>query len=116
MSILQSSAYSDIMVFFLGREMEQNKVGMTSTLDRLRERRRPWQEKSQSWWQEVQIGGQSASRYSKELETDGYPAMQIPTREVGMYPMNPAVVMWISIRVLGHKLEWCLGQGNWETE
>ncbi|KAG5211701.1 hypothetical protein JEQ12_014130 [Ovis aries] len=70
-----------------GGEMEQNKVGMTSTLDRLRERRRPWQEKSQSWWQEVQIGGQSASRYSKELETDGYPAMQIQTREEQYLPV-----------------------------
>lgn len=60
MSILQSSAYSDIMAFFWGREMEQNKVGMTSTLDRLRERRRPWQEKSElvarsSDWRAISI-------------------------------------------------------------
>lgn len=29
---------------FIGRRMEQNRLAMTSTLDRLRKRRWPWQE------------------------------------------------------------------------
>ena len=64
-------SFTQTLWHLLAERWSRTRMAMTSTLDRLRKRRWPWQEKSQSWWQEVQIGGQSASRYSKELETDG---------------------------------------------
>lgn len=79
----------------LAERWSRTRLAMTSTLDRLRKRRWPSRKNLRVGGKKFRLEGNQHPDTPKSLKQMDYPDMQIKTREVGMYSMHPAVVLWI---------------------